>query len=484
MESGLTKNQILQELTRSPHGKLEEYVPIGQKAARTEAEFYAHLIVYNQESGQIRDSKVALPVIQLSTGTNPFAENALAHIALQDPRNLVRAWHFAKSLKTPGYSLAINKVIGRYLAHREGKRGLWERAALQHRDSMKSLYALTHTKPAAWANAILFKGEYPKNSVFEAVRQLPTMDPSSAAGTILARKIPFLIALGALGAKAKDEILVMALINQMSPTELTTNMKMLERLGLKNSPVLRSAFEAKLAEAATSKKTTFKTAKAVAAVTDSKLKEKLDALQEKQIDNLGKVEGDWLVLGDKSGSMAPAIEASRIIAATLARMVKGEVHLIFFDTTPRYVKASGKTLEELKKETQHVTANGGTSIGCGLRYALDRGLNIDGIVIVSDGGENGVPWFVPGYEELTAKGGKNVPVYFYQVAGSDVDVFTPRMIQAGHDVQIFDLRSGVDFYSIPEVVKTMRANRYSLIDEIMASPLKTLDGVFQLQESG
>jgi len=46
------------------------------------------------------------------------------------------------------------------------------------------------------------------------------------------------------------------------------------------------------------------------------------------------------VLGDKSGSMAACIEASRIIAATLAKVVKGKVHLIYFDTSPRYIDAT------------------------------------------------------------------------------------------------------------------------------------------------
>ena|ERR1700720_1706883 len=33
MESGLTKNRIFAELAKSPHGKLEEYVPVGRQAA-------------------------------------------------------------------------------------------------------------------------------------------------------------------------------------------------------------------------------------------------------------------------------------------------------------------------------------------------------------------------------------------------------------------------------------------------------------------
>jgi hypothetical protein len=47
------------------------------------------------------------------------------------------------------------------------------------------------------------------------------------------------------------------------------------------------------------------------------------------------------------------------------------------------------------------------------------------------------------------------------------------------DMQVFDLRGGIDYYSLPNLVATMRTNRYSLIDEVMAVPLLTLDKVFK-----
>jgi len=36
----------------------------------------------------------------------------------------------------------------------------------------------------------------------------------------------------------------------------------------------------------------------------------------------------------------------------------------------------------------------------------------------------------------------------------------------------------VDFYSLPNLVQTMRTNRYSLIEEIMETPLLTLEQAF------
>lgn len=80
MEKGLTRNQIIQELTRSPHGELTVYEKVGRAAAKEDAEFLAHLIAWNRIHGQVRDSKVALPVISLTEPTfnGELAENSNA----------------------------------------------------------------------------------------------------------------------------------------------------------------------------------------------------------------------------------------------------------------------------------------------------------------------------------------------------------------------------------------------------------------------
>ena len=58
MEKGLTKQKILAELAKSPHGDLMEYVDIGRQAVSTEGKFFAHLIAWDRTHGQIRDSRL------------------------------------------------------------------------------------------------------------------------------------------------------------------------------------------------------------------------------------------------------------------------------------------------------------------------------------------------------------------------------------------------------------------------------------------
>jgi hypothetical protein len=490
-ETGLTRQRILSELSKSPHGSLKEYLPIGKQAVQQEGEFSAHLIAWDRTHGQIRDSKVALPVIGLAYEQDAeLVDNALAHIALLGPRELARAYRFALEVRLPGKMRQLRRLVEDYLHQKEQEKG-WDHLAIQHRGTLKELYSLAHAKPEKErTNIVLYgrnfdktKAPLPKGSVFEVVANLKNMSPTEAAGSIMKYHIPFLIALGALGAKAKEPDLVQALIGAMSATELTTNIKMLEKLGMKTNPALRGAFDAALAKASTSKKNTLKTTQAVEAVQDEALKEKLRGLQEKQIKALGGPEGNWLVLSDKSGSMNSAIEASRHVAATLSKICQGNVYLVFFDTNPMTVDVTGLSLDQIQKATRHITANGGTSIGCGLNRMLSEKVEIDGIAIVSDGGENTSPLFPDVYKRYIDFAQKDIPVYLFLCKG-EPDNLTPRMNQAGIEMQTFDIRGGVDYYSVVNLVQTLRASRYSLIDEILATPLLSLNTVLKGAQKG
>lgn len=472
---------LISELTRSPHGKLTEYLKVGVPGATEDPEFFGHLIAWNHRNGQVRDSKVALPVVALKTTKVPeLTENALAHLALLDPRNLLRAWDFVKEVRPVGARRAVDRVIEAYLRARETNWAWWERASLQHRESMKALYRVAHVKPSTMADSILFKGQAPAGTVWDALRRLPTMGVTEAADVLATMRIPFLVAKGALGKRLKEEELLLALLDRMSATELVTNMKMLEALGVRDKPALRAALDAKLTEAATSKRSTLKTQKAVEAMGEGVLKERVRGLAEKQVSENLSVDGDWLVLADKSGSMHTAIEMGRQVAAVLARAVKGKVWLVFFDNQPRSMDVTGKTLEEITAMTKLVTAGGGTSIGCGLSWALENGVMVDGIAIISDGGEGAYPYFTEVFKRSESVWGKAVPVYFYRLKGGDPDYISTRCEQAGIEVTHFDVKEA-DYYSLPNLVKTMRANRYGLADEIMATPLLTLGEAIKVE---
>lgn len=503
-ESGLTKNQIIAELTRSSHahgmtkkrtdgtvtkgGSLKEYIPVGKRAAIEQPEFFAHLIAWNQIKGQVRDSKVALPVVSLLAPDFPdeFVDNSLAHLALLPPREFLRAFRFSMDAKVPHRS-RVKKLVHAYCEQKERNQAKWQRLAILHRHTLKEIYALSHYDSADFARDILFDSKFPEGSLFEKVKNLPTMSAKEAAATIIDAHLPFLVVQGALGKKLQDPDLVLALIKNMTPTEIVTNTKMLEKLGVKNNPVLRSAYEKGLERAAKSKTNILKTTRAVDAVEDEGLKDKLRGLQEKQLSNLS-VEGNWLVLADKSGSMAQAIDVARHVAATLAKVVKGKVWLVFFDTAPQTVDVTGCTLDMIQKATKYIKAEGGTSIGCGLQRMFDSKEEVDGIAVVSDAQENTTPYFPDVYERYCKHFGKELPVYLYRL-GNNSNYWQDRdlakyMRQESQDIQEFDLTKNVDYYSLPNLVATMRTNRYSLVDEIMATRLLSLKEALPLMPFG
>lgn len=491
MEQGITKQKIIAELSKSSHGKLAEYVPVGKIAVAQEGDFFQHLLAWDKTHGQIRDSKVALPVIGLAFEKDAeLLDNSFAHLALLGPRELLRAYHFAREIRPVGRMLPLRRLIANYLREKEEAKG-WDHLAIQHRNTLRELYALSHApmeKERTQAVLFGFKGKgdskvplpLPKGSVFEAVANLKNMSPTEAAGTIMKYKVPFLIAMGALGAKAKEPDLVLALIKAMSASELVNNTKMLEKLGVKTNPALRGAFEEALAKAATSKKNTLKATQAVEAVEDEGLKEKLRGLQAKQIAAVGGPEGNWLVLADKSGSMTQAIELAKHVSASLSQFVKGKVYLVFFDTAPYLVEVTGLSLDQVQKATKGFKASGGTSIGVGLNRLLEDKIEIDGIAVVSDGGENQSPLFADVYKRYSQFVGKEVPVYFYDVNGHSG--WKEKINAQGIEMQTFDVAGNTDYYSIVNTVATLRTNRYSLVDEIMATPLLSLNDVLKTKE--
>jgi hypothetical protein len=516
-EAALTKPEVISALTRSPHGALEQYLPVAQRAAVEDPDFFAHLVAWNHVKGEIRDAKVALPLIALASPSargaagRVFAENALAHLADLPPRLLAKGVFERRMVVKPAKAVkgqklpppvilppfdkvagaprrVLRRLIARYLRDLELDRRAFERVAVQHRHTLHELYAHAHLARPTWVGEILFHGEkgkpkvYPADgTIFGQIRQLKDMSLEQASGTITKYKIPFLVARGALGPKAKDADAVLALIKSMSPTELVTNVKWLEQLGVKTVPALRAAFEEAVGKAAKAKtpKATLKTTRAAEAMADDEeLSGKLRVLQEKQLDTLTTIEGDWLVLADKSGSMATAIEMANQIAALLARLVKGHVYLVYFDTSPRFYEVTSYTYEQLKALVGGIRADGGTSIGCGLQAMLERGAKVDGIAIVSDGGENTGPYFADVYTKYCAKLGVEPNVYLYQTEGDPDSQFTLTCKGAKLDVQRYDVRHGkVDQYSLPDLVQSMRIGRYALLDDILAAPLHTLDEV-------
>jgi hypothetical protein len=511
METGLNRNQIVNELNRSAHGKLNEYSKVIGAACAQDPEFVAHLIAFDFVNGQIKDSKIALPVVSLAHREFPeeLVENSLAHLAMAPPREILRALRFSIETSSPSRrQRRLEKTIRTYLAHRESEPGRWARMAARHRRSLKSLYALTHAPMAEWASNILFHGKYAPGSIFADIAMLGKMAPAQAAATIQKWHLSPLVVSGAMaGSKAgEDSSVVQATMEQMSDTEVVTRAKSLERKGAGRDAALKETFRKKVSKATKSSKATMKTGVAADEVEDEGLKTMLKELQERQIqaqkDSGRGIEGNWLVISDRSQSQEVAIKLGVHIAAAIAKFVTGTVHLVFCNTEPTPMNVTGKSMDQIMEQAKFIFASGSTSYGAALEWAESAKLDLDGVVIVGDGGENTAPFFAMEWRRYAKKHDKRVPVYLYQTycdpryavstGGNPKNfetVMNGRMPTAygwrgdfsGEPVPFtaFDLTHGqIDYYSIPNLVQSMSANKFGVVEKIMACPLVTLEQVF------
>lgn len=503
------RKDFLSTLMKVEHGKLQNFVEQGLLAGEAEPELLAHFIAWNELNGKVRDSKVAYPVISLRTVTRhdrDLAENAVAHLMQLSPRDLVRAYDFSKEMTSGGRSIKANfrkmfeQGLHQYLAIRENHPKWWDRTVLQHRDSMKRLYRMSHHKPTARAQRVLFENTYPQNSVFWKVAQLKNMTPQDAAGVILNEQIPFQIVTGALP-NIKNKDIVLALLEGMTGNQIVTNSKMLENLGVKKDPVLNASYLAALNRAKDDKRlNVLKTQGLVATYSASTVSMEPQQLmrggpigEEMQQDlrnlqaqatkkQLGGIEGNWLVLGDCSGSMRDAVELAKKVAALITEQVKGKVWLVFFNEKPIPFEVTGKTFFQIQEMTKRIVADGWTSIGCGLDYITTNGHEVDGIAIVSDGGENQMPYFHQAFQNFSKRFGKEPTSYWLRV-GSPGGSLGNNARGNGIQLEEFDMTRGVDYNSLPNLVKTLRTNRYSFVDEIMNTPLLTLSTAFSRKEN-
>ena len=474
------RKAFLATLMKMEHGNLEAYVEQGLRTQQAEPDLFGHFIAWNEINGKVRDSKIAYPVIALRDSSDrELLDNALAHLMLLSPRDLVRSYEFSKQMAAKGHPITkfarenLKIALNDYLYVRERKVGWWDRTVLQHRDSMKRLYRLTHRNPISSAavgsrpQQVLFEGDYPSGSIFAKVAGLRAMTPREAASVILTNRIPFEVLTGAMD-NIKHQDVLLALIEGMTGNQVVTNTKMLERLGVMNDPILKAAYDKALERARDDKKlNVLKAGRAAERATDS-----AGALQELQAvatkRRLSGIEGDWLILGDRSGSMSASVELAKKVASLITEQVKGKVWLVFFNTYATAFDVTGKTYFQINEMTKRIRAEGGTSIGVGLDWLMTQNHEVDGIAIISDGGDNTAPYFRDTYLRYAKKIDKEPTVYHFRVDG-DPNVLVNRDIQ----IETFNMDK-VDYYSLPNIVSTLRTNRYSMVDEILATPLLTL----------
>lgn len=470
------KLKLITSLTKIGHGDLNEFFKIGLPTVQADPYLFAHFLAWNHKNGKIFDSKVAFPVIALR-GDPQFAENAICHLVSLGPRELNRAYLFSKELTKKGNYIKGNKrkifqwAIQKYLDIRQSDKKWFDKCVMQHRKAMKALYAVSHKKPSTYAQQVLFENKYPRGSIFDTIRNLKNMQPKEAAGNIINYKIPLTVAIGAVSSIKNDDI-QLALLEGMSGNELLNNTKMFERLGVMEKPALKAAFDNAIERAKKDKKVNIYKASRAKNKVDAKTAKKLISVQKEQEKKQKGIEGDWLVLGDHSLSMTRTIDIARRISALIASQIKGKVYLVFFNNLPKFFDVTGMDYQQIHDKTKFVVATGPTSIGCGLDYIDKKDIVVNGMVIVSDGGDNSYPLFKNTYDKYTQKFNFEPTVYHLWVPG-DSNRLTMDYVQR------INISKDFDEYAYSNLLNILKTNRYQLLDDIYDTPLLTFKKVFK-----
>src|SRR5439155_12919792 len=177
---------------------------------------------------------------------------------------------------------------------------------------------------------------------------------------------------------------------------------------------------------------------------------------------------------DKSGSMTEAIEVAKQLAALVSAVVSAEFRVYAFDAAAFEVGAdleAGKrpALSDWERAFKLVKANGGTSIGAPLAKMRKDGVHVEQLVIVTDEGENSVPFFRDAFADYASALGVAPSVLIVHVGSPDRD-FERGLRERGIAVTRYEFRG--DYYSLPNLLPLLALpSQAELVEQIMAREL-------------
>ena len=461
--------EMLNSLLTTPHRKLEQVADIHQLIVELDPLFYGHLAVWYQRHGDVRDHKEVFVAHLLTSNLVEHRDAGFTLLQELPPYQVARVVDFMKQQRHK-LPRSARTAVQRYLKVRESNPALFDRAALRGRKAMKHLYASLHIKPDERANAILFRDQPPVGSLAAVLKQLAqTQSAAEQARLIVEFKLPYAIAIGAI--KQLTPVVLVALINSMTPQEVINNLKSLKTRGAMSYPAVKALIDAKLDEASKSARVSAFKAKvaADAADLDDDTLVRLEKVTNEQVKRRGVITRPTALLVDKSGSMESAIAVGKQLAALISGITLANLFVYAFDSMPYPITAQGKELTDWERAFQHIKAGGGTSIGAPLEVMRQKRQVVDQIIIVTDEGENVAPYFGAVYKTYCRDLATMPNVVIVRVGGH-YDWLESQLKAQQAPVETFTFAG--DYYSLPNLVPLLtRPSRLELLMEILDTPL-------------
>ena len=460
---------MLNSLLTTPHRQLERVAELHKTMVQSDPIFYGHLAVWYQRNGDVRDHKEVFIGNLLTSALTEHRDAGFVLLQKFPPYQVARIVDFMKQHqgKMPR---SARTAVCRYLKKREQNSEFFDRAALRGRKAMKHLYATLHIKPSERADAVLFKGKPPADSLAFTLKQLAkAATPAEQAQKIVEHNIPYTVAIGAV--KQLTPTVLVALIDAMTPQEVINNLKSLQARGAMNNPEVKALIDGKLEQAQSDSRISALKSRVAADVTqlDAETKARLECVMNEQVKKRGKITKPTALLVDKSSSMESAIEIGKQIAALISGVTEADLFVYAFDTMPYPVKAKGNQLSNWEKAFRHLSAGGATSIGCGLEAMRLKKQVVEQIILVTDQGENSAPYFVDTFDaycqELSVK-----PNIIIVKVGYSYDWMERKLKQKQLQVDTLEFKG--DYYSLPNLIPLLsRPSRLELLMEILEMPL-------------
>ncbi|MGH1394402.1 MAG: hypothetical protein ACRAVC_10250 [Trichormus sp.] len=465
--------EMLNSLLTTPHRKLEQVAEIHQLIVELDPIFYGHLAVWYQNYGDVRDHKEVFIAHLLTSNLTEHRDAGFVMLQEFPPYQVARVVDFMKQQRNK-MPRSARTAVQRYLKTRESNPVLFDRAALRGRKAMKHLYASLHIKPSGRANAILFRNTPPEGSLANVLKKLAKAENAAEQARLIVEfNLPYAIAIGAI--KQLTPVVLVALINSMTPQEVINNLKSLKDRGAMDHPEVKKLIDSKLDLAAKSGRVAAFKAQVAAdtADFDADTVAKLEKVTNEQVKRRGTISRATALLVDKSGSMDNAIAIGKQLAALISGITQAELFVYAFDTIPYAITAQGKELTDWERAFQHIRAGGSTSIGCALEIMRQKKQVVDQIILVTDEGENARPYFGEVYKNYCRELGVMPNVVIVRV-GSYYNWIETQLKEQQAPVETFTFAG--DYYSLPNLVPLLtRPSRLDLLMEIMEIPLPVRD---------
>ncbi|MGB3535326.1 MAG: hypothetical protein WBA13_17645 [Microcoleaceae cyanobacterium] len=462
--------EMLNSLLTTPHRKLETVAETHQLIVELDPLFYGHLAVWYHRNGDVRDHKEVFIAHLLTSELTKHRDAGFILLQQLPPYQVARVVDFMK-IHRGKLPRCARTAVRRYLQKREQNPAVFDRAALRGRKAMKHLYASLHIKPSERANAILFREQPPEGSLAAVVKQLSKAEtPTEQAQLIVEHNIPYTIAIGTI--KQLTPVVLVALINAMTPQEAINNLKSLKARGAMDHPQVKQLIDAKLEEAQTSNRVSAFKAKvaAEAAELGAETTAKLEKVTNEQVKRRGAITQSTALLVDKSGSMTQAIEIGKRLAALISGVTQADLFVYAFDTMAYPIKAEGKELSDWERAFEHINAAGGTSVGCAVEVMRRQRQIVDQFILVTDEGDNTSPYFIDAYLKYSRELAVMPNIVIVKVGRYCCEYIESQLKQKQLPVETFTFAG--DYYSLPNLVPLLsRPSRLELLMEIMETTL-------------